>query len=628
VEGEPRDFLKIYSGTGTTGPLLGTYGDFSPVGCSDGILSSDPSGCITITFVSDGSFQDTGWAATISCSPTPNTILAPTNAVCPGAKPFCADAGGSIEFPNLSSCDNVPDAPTVITNNTCLDTAPNPAWYYLSVAIPGRLELEISQTTGAGGTGAGLDVDFAIWGPFPNQSSACANFTLGDCIDDHDCSGNVIDCSYKIDPIEYAVIPNALIGEIYMVLITNYDGDAGFISMTQTNAGLPGAGATDCSIVCPVGLGTNPTCGITNNGKITISGLTPLTLYQVSYADDGIPVASPATSNAAGQIIITGLDAGNYTNILTNYTGCTTTPSNVVLSTTAPPSLTGITASTPICSGSNAVYTLTGTPNAVVTYHINSGVNQTVTLNAAGSATVTVNAVAVDTTLTTTVIGLSGCNTALSDLKTVVVTPLPTITLNSPVAATNQTLCINTLITPIAYTVANATNASVTGLPTGVSGTFNAGTYTLSGTPTQGGTFNYTVSTVGGCTPAVTLSGVLKVTLLPTATISYTGTPFCRSLNTLQSVTLTGTNAYNGGTFSALPAGLSISAISGNINPSASTAGTYTVTYLVPASGGCTTVTATTTVVITAVPTATISYTGSPFCTTLTAPQKCYANRN
>ncbi|WP_298224833.1 T9SS type B sorting domain-containing protein [Flavobacterium sp.] len=621
VEGEPRDFLKIYSGTGTTGPLLGTYGDFSPVGCSDGILSSDPSGCITITFVSDGSVQDTGWAATISCSPTPNTILAPTNAVCPGAKPFCADAGGSIEFPNLSSCDNVPDAPTVITNNTCLDTAPNPAWYYLSVAIPGRLELEISQTTGAGGTGAGLDVDFAIWGPFPNQSSACANFTLGDCIDDHDCSGNVIDCSYKIDPIEYAVIPNALVGEIYMVLITNYDGDAGFISMTQTNAGLPGAGATDCSIVCPVGAGTNPTCGSSNNGKITISGLTPLTLYQVSYADDGVPVASPATSNAAGQIIITGLDAGNYTNILTNYTGCTTTPSNVVLTSATPPVLTGITATTPICYGSNAVYTITGTPNAVVTYHINSGANQTVMLNATGSATVTVNAITVDTTLTTTVISLSGCNTALSDIETVVVTPLPSITLNSPVANTNQTLCINSVITPIAYTVANATNASVTGLPTGVSGTFNAGAYTLSGTPTQGGTFNYTVSTVGGCTPAVTLSGVLKVTLLPTATISYAGTPFCRSLNTLQSVTLTGTNAYTGGTFSALPAGLSISAISGNINPSASTAGTYTVTYLVPASGGCTTVTATTTVVITAVPTAIISYTGSPFCTTLTAPQ-------
>ncbi len=620
VEGEPRDFMRIYSGTGTTGTLLGTYGNFSPVGCSGGILSSDPSGCLTITFESDNNTENSGWEATISCSPTPNTIVAPTNSVCPGADPFCADAG-SLEFPNLSTCDNVPDAPAVITNNTCLDTAPNPAWYYLSVAIPGRLELSIEQSTGPGGTGTGLDVDYAIWGPFPDQFTACANFTLGDCVDDHDCSGNVVDCSYSTAPVESAVIPNALVGEIYMVLITNYDGAAGYISMTQTNTGDIGAGATDCSILCPTAVGTNPTCGIAN-GKITISGLAASTSYNVTYLDDGVPVAATLSSNAIGQIIISGLNAGNYTNILTNFVGCTASPTSVVLVATLPPALIGISAPTSVCIGTNVVYTITGTPNSVVTYHINTGGNLTVNLNSSGIATVAISAITVDTTLTATAITLSGCNVTLSNSKTVEVDPLPTIALSSAVATTNQTVCINTSIAPIAYTVGNgATTANATGLPTGVTGLFSSGAFTLSGTPTQGGIFNFSVTTIGGCAPAATLSGVLRVTLLPTATISYAGTPFCKSLNSGQPVTLSGTNAYTGGTYSALPAGLQINASTGVIVPSNSTAGTYTVTYTVPSSGGCSTVLATTSVTITGLPTAIIGYVGTPFCSTLTAPQ-------
>jgi hypothetical protein len=55
----------------------------------------------------------------------------------------------------------------------------------------------------------------------------------------------------------------------------------------------------------------------------------------------------------------------------------------------------------------------------------------------------------------------------------------------------------------------------------------------------------------------------------PSATISYAGTPFCKSVATAQSVTRTGTA---GGTFSASPAGLTINAATGAITPSTSTA--------------------------------------------------------
>jgi hypothetical protein len=66
----------------------------------------------------------------------------------------------------------------------------------------------------------------------------------------------------------------------------------------------------------------------------------------------------------------------------------------------------------------------------------------------------------------------------------------------------------------------------------------------------------------------------------------------------LQTVSLTGTGTFTGGAYSASPVGLTINAASGAITPSTSTPGTYTITYIVAASGGCPGVTATTSVTI------------------------------
>ncbi len=123
---------------------------------------------------------------------------------------------------------------------------------------------------------------------------------------------------------------------------------------------------------------------------------------------------------------------------------------------------------------------------------------------------------------------------------------------------------------------------------------------------------SYTILGSGTCPNFVTTRSV-TITPIPTATISYAGTPFCTSLVTGQAVSLTGTNAYTGGTFSA-PAGLTINTTTGAITPSTSTAGTYTVTYTIASAGGCAAVPATTSVTITAVPTATVTYSSSAYC--------------
>ncbi|MCX6258075.1 MAG: hypothetical protein NTW49_09320 [Bacteroidia bacterium] len=116
-------------------------------------------------------------------------------------------------------------------------------------------------------------------------------------------------------------------------------------------------------------------------------------------------------------------------------------------------------------------------------------------------------------------------------------------------------------------------------------------------------TVTYSFSDSNGCSNTTTASVVIHA--LPTATIAY-ATPFCATGTA--DVTQTG---QTGGTYSST-AGLVINAASGQINLATSTPGTYIVTYSFSDSNGCSNTT-TATVVINALPTATIAY-ASPFC--------------
>ncbi|RYY49826.1 MAG: hypothetical protein EOO06_05955 [Chitinophagaceae bacterium] len=119
------------------------------------------------------------------------------------------------------------------------------------------------------------------------------------------------------------------------------------------------------------------------------------------------------------------------------------------------------------------------------------------------------------------------------------------------------------------------------------------------------GTFNYTVTqTANGCTSAPATIAVI-VTAKPAATISYAGSPVCSSQAGTIAVTHSGTT---GGTYSA-PAGLSINASTGAITASLSTPGTYTVSYTMTGTGGCTNQVATTSVTVRASPIVTVNKT-------------------
>jgi hypothetical protein len=129
-------------------------------------------------------------------------------------------------------------------------------------------------------------------------------------------------------------------------------------------------------------------------------------------------------------------------------------------------------------------------------------------------------------------------------------------------------------------------------------------------TPASSTPGSYTVTYTmvnGGCT--TTATAPVTITSPPSATISYAGSPYCSSSGTA-SVTRTGTA---GGTYSST-AGLVINSSTGAVTLASSTAGTYTVTYTIPAGGGCALYTATTSITITQQPLINAYYPGSPYC--------------
>jgi len=200
-----------------------------------------------------------------------------------------------------------------------------------------------------------------------------------------------------------------------------------------------------------------------------------------------------------------------------------------------------------------------------------------------------------------------------------------TLDLDSAAGTDAQNICEGDSITDITYLAGNEVVDVVVdaGLPAGVTGSYNAATsiFTITGTPSVTGTFNYTVTTVGCLNADVaTQQGTIIITELPTATIVYGATPYCTSITTQEAVTLNGTAAFTGGTYSSA-AGLTLDANTGDITPNTSIAGTYTVTYTIAAAGGCPQVTATTTVDVTEVPTAVIAYANTPFCNSITTAE-------
>ncbi len=112
------------------------------------------------------------------------------------------------------------------------------------MASSGSLQININQQNT---TGTPIDVDFVLWGPFASLASSCTNIS----------ASNIVDCSYSSSATEVVDIPNANAGEYYILLVTNFNGDAGTITYQQTG----GTATTNCALACTLNASNSgPVC--------------------------------------------------------------------------------------------------------------------------------------------------------------------------------------------------------------------------------------------------------------------------------------------------------------------------------------------------------------------------------
>ncbi|MEO6611185.1 MAG: PKD domain-containing protein [Chitinophagaceae bacterium] len=350
---------------------------------------------------------------------------------------------------------------------------------------------------------------------------------------------------------------------------------------------------------------------ILNNGTLSLSSGTgtdnqivcintpiiPIT-YQVGGSGTGGSVSGLPTgvngNFAGGVITISGTPtvSGTYTYTVTttgpcatpSATGTITVTQDATLNLSSPPGSDNQTVcvNTPIATIS---YSVAGSGSGGIVTGLPAGVTGTYSggvITISGTPTVS-------GTFTYTATATGPCAGA-SATGTIIVTPGASLTLTSAAGTDNQTVCINTPIVNITYTVSGSgTGGSVTGLPTGVSGIFAGGVITISGTPTVSGTYTYTVSSTGPCaTP--NLTGTITVTANATVTLtSPAGTDnqtVCVNTSLIP-ITYAAGGSGSGGTVTGLPAGVSWVFAGGVITITGSPTANGVYPYTVNITGPC-----------------------------------------
>jgi gliding motility-associated-like protein len=208
---------------------------------------------------------------------------------CASATPFCTSVGTPFTYNNVT--DGGTGASCVSTTCPgvgCLGSTPRPSWFYLKSTAAGVMTFSLTQSSTSPGGTPNIDVDFIAYGPYTAAgfATACTSGLTGTCTANHACTGNMEDCSYSAASTETMTLTATAPGQYFLVMITNFNGTAGWITFTQT--GGPGS---DCSITCP---------SVTAGDGLTLSSGQPLPATLTCdagtiplYASDISPFGAP-----------------------------------------------------------------------------------------------------------------------------------------------------------------------------------------------------------------------------------------------------------------------------------------------------------------------------------------------
>ena len=420
------------------------------------------------------------------------------------------------------------------------------------------------------------------------------------------CTAILIDSVFQTNPS--CTSPNASIDSVRTLNaggpITYTLNPGGF---TNTTGIFPGLTGTNYTLTATDGTGCSSTKSVTFTPGST-GGPAPTVTTPVNYCQNA--TATPLTATGTNLLWYTGATGG--TGSPTAPTPSTTTPGSTIyyVSQTvggceSPRALitvnvTGVvtmtlsspapTANQTLCINSpltNIIYSTTGNPAGVNATGLPAGVTGSYN---AGTGIFTISGTpTVAGTFNYVVTTTGGCSSATQS-GTITVSPIVTITLTSAAATTSQVICINTALTNITYNIGGgATGATVTALPAGITGTYSAGVFTISGTPTVAGTFPYTVTTTGGCGSA-TSSGTITVNPAATLTLTSPAATANQTVcvnNAITNITYSTGGSATGATVTGLPGGVTGTFPGGVFTISGTPTATGVFNYTVTTTGGC-----------------------------------------
>jgi gliding motility-associated-like protein len=345
------------------------------------------------------------------------------------------------------------------------------------------------------------------------------------------------------------------------------------------------------------------TSGAGSNNQ-SICANSPFTItYNIAGATGANVTFSPLTAGATssfvatpsgGTLTISGTPSSAFTySVATTGGFCTSVSASGSIAITPAPTLSlssvPATANQTVCLNSNITtinYSFGGSATGVNVTGLPTGVliaSTSISASIIGSPSVT-------GTFNYLVVTTGGTCPPDSLTGLIQVDSIPTLTLQSAVATTSQSVCANDSITDITYIIGgSATGASVTGLPSGITGNFSSGLFTITGSSSVTGTHNYTVTTSGGGCPAVSLTGSITIDALPILTLSSAIATDSQSVCLNSSITTINYSFGGSATnvnITGLPTGVffATTSLSASISGTLSTVGTFN--YLVVTTGG------------------------------------------
>ena len=223
----------------------------------------------------------------------------------------------------------------------CLATTPNQSWFFVVIGASGTVAIPVSIAPTN-------DVDFAAWGPFNSIAAAqtgCTDITnnsgststsTSPC-NDNTCIGNLVSCDYSSTNGGTLQINSAVAGQIYAILIANFTGAAGQITLGANS----GTGTITCAAPAPpcaisaISSGTQTPCTGTNpnySQELTITYANAPTTGNLVVNGQTFPVTtSPQTVTLAGLV-----PSGTAVNVTANFSTNTTCTFTQAAAFTAP----------------------------------------------------------------------------------------------------------------------------------------------------------------------------------------------------------------------------------------------------------------------------------------------------